>query len=74
MEECCEKGLRESKEGIRSFLEEGCRKDDFITEYTGKVTKTNDGKYSMKIKPPESIRKGKTVYIDVNIDGGLASI
>jgi SET domain-containing protein len=38
----------------------------------GKVTKTNGGKYSMKIKPPEFKRKGKTVYIDANIDGGLA--
>jgi hypothetical protein len=61
------------------FLEEGCRKDDFIIEYTGKVTKTNGGKYSMKIKPPEFKGKRKrggrkvyTVYIDANIDGGLA--
>jgi SET domain-containing protein len=60
------------KKGFGLFLEEGCRKDDFVIEYTGKVTKTNGGKYSMKIKPPESIRKGKTVYIDANIDGGLA--
>ncbi len=38
----------------------------------GKVTNTIGGKYSMKIKPPESIRKEKTVYIDATIDGGLA--
>ena len=60
------------KKGFGLFLEEGCRKDDFIIEYTGKVTKTIGGKYSMKIKPPEFKRKGKTVYIDANIDGGLA--
>jgi hypothetical protein len=35
------------------FLEEGCRKDDFIIDYTGKVINTNGGKYSTKIKPPE---------------------
>lgn len=60
------------KKGFGLFLEEGCRKDDFIIEYTGKVTKTIGRKYSMKIKPPESIRKEKTVYIDAKIDGGLA--
>jgi SET domain-containing protein len=59
------------KKGLGLFLEEGCRKDDFIIEYTGKVAKTNGGMYSMKIKPPEFKRKGKTVYIDANIDGGL---
>jgi hypothetical protein len=56
------------KKGFGLFLEEGCRTDDFIIEYMGKVTKTNGGKYSMKIKPPESIRKGKRY---ANIDGGL---
>ncbi len=62
------------KKGLGLFLEEGCRKDDFIIEYMGKVTKTNGdgGMYSMKIKPPESIRRGKMVYIDTNIDGGSA--
>ncbi len=60
------------KKGFGLFLEEGCRKDDFIIEYTSKVTKTNGGKYSMKIKPPESIRKKKTVNIDAKNDEGLA--
>ena len=63
---------RNKEKGFGLFLEEGCRKDDFIIEYTGKVTKTNGGKYSMKIKPPESIRKRKMVYVDANIEGGLA--
>ncbi len=60
------------KKGFGLFLEEGCRKDDFIIENTGKVTKTKDGKYSMKKKQPEFKRKEETVYIDANIDGGLA--
>ncbi len=60
------------KKGFGLFLEEGCRKDDFIIEYTGKVTKTNGGKYSMKTKPPESIRKEKMIFIYAKIDGGLA--
>jgi SET domain-containing protein len=59
--------------GFGLFLEEGCRRDDFIIEYTGKVTKNLGGIYSMKInQPPESKGKRETVYIDANIDGGLA--
>jgi hypothetical protein len=34
------------KKGFGLFLEVGCRKDDFIIEDTGKVTKTNGGKYN----------------------------
>ncbi len=67
MKECRGKGL---------FLEEGCRKDDFIIEYMGKVTKKHGSNYSMKINPPEFEGKRKKgvdmVYIDANIDGGLA--
>ncbi len=59
--------------GFGLFLEEGCRKDDFIIEYTGKVTKKHGSIYSMKINPPpESKGKRETVYIDAIIDGGLA--
>ena len=65
---------RNKEKGFGLFLEEGCRKDEFIIVHMGKVTKTNGGKYSMKIKPPESIRKEKMVYIDANIDGGLAHV
>ena len=61
------------KKGSGLFLEEGWRKNDFIIEYTSKVTKTNGGKYSMKIKPAEFKRKQKMVYIDANIDGSLAT-
>ncbi len=38
--------------GFGLFFEEGCRKDDFIIEYMGKVTKKHGGIYSMKINPP----------------------
>ncbi len=61
---------------VGQFLEEGCRKDDFIIEYRGRVTKKHGGNYSMKINPQEF--KGKRnkglnmVCIDANIDGGLA--
>ncbi len=59
--------------GFGLFLEEGCRRDDFIIEYMGKVTKKHGGIHSMKINPPpESKGKRETVYIDANIDGGLA--
>jgi hypothetical protein len=59
--------------GFGQFLEEGCKKDDFIIEYMGKVTKKHGGNYSMKINPPpESKGKRDTVYINAKIDGGLA--
>jgi hypothetical protein len=59
--------------GFGLFLEGGCRRDDFIIEYTGKVTKKHGSIYSMKINPPpESKGKRETVYINANIDGGLA--
>ncbi len=62
--------------GFGLFLEEGCRKDDFIIEYMGRVTKKHGGNYSMKINPPEFEGKRKKivdmVYINANIDGGLA--
>ncbi len=64
------------KKGFSLFLEEGCRKDDFIIVYTGKVTKKHGGNYSMKINTPEFKGKRKKgvdrVYINANIDGGLA--
>jgi SET domain-containing protein len=64
------------KKGFGLFLEDGCRKDDFIIEYMGRVTKKHDGNYSMKINPPEFKGKRKkgvdTVNINANIDGGLA--
>ncbi len=63
--------------GFGLFFEEGCRKDDFIIEYTGRVTKKHGGNYSMKINLPEFKGKRKkivnTVYINANIDGGLAN-
>ncbi len=62
--------------GFGLFLEEGYRKDDFIIEYMGRVTKKHGGNYCMKINLPEFDGKRKkivnTVYIDANIDGGLA--
>ncbi len=59
------------KKGFGLFLEEGCRKDDFIIEYTGRVTKKHGGNYSMKINPPEFKGKRKKgvnmVYILMQI-------
>ena len=45
------------KKGFDLFLDERCRKDDFIIEYTGRVTKKHGGNYSMKMNPIEF--KGK---------------
>jgi hypothetical protein len=63
------------KKGFGLFLEGGCRKDDFIIEYMGRVTKKHGGNYSMKINPPEFKEKREkgvdTVYINENIDGGF---
>ncbi len=65
------------KRGFGLFLEEGCRKDNFIIEYLGKVTKKHGGIYCMKINMPKFKGKRKKrvflVHIDAStIDGGLA--
>jgi hypothetical protein len=62
--------------GFGLFLEEECKKNDFIVEYTGTITKKCGSIYSMKINPPELKGKRKKriilVYINASNDDGLA--
>ncbi len=70
-EDVKERDSGDPKKGFGLFLKEGCKENDFIIEYTGKVTKKHGGIYSMRVNPPEA-KRSTTVYIDASIDGGLA--
>jgi hypothetical protein len=54
-----ERDSAKQNKGFGLFLEEGCRKDDFIIEYMRRVYKKHGGNYSMKINPPEFEGKRK---------------
>jgi hypothetical protein len=43
---------RNKKRGFSLFVKEECRKDDFIIKYTGTITKSPGGIYSMEINLP----------------------
>jgi histone-lysine N-methyltransferase SETD2 len=66
------KDTGDPKMGFGLFLKGGCKKTDFIIEYTGRVTTKQGGNNTMRVNPKPNAKRTTKVYIDASVNGGLA--